>query len=117
MQGYNLRGVQEKCFRFDCILSSLYFTLVKTLPLTVRQCPEDLHRALKKSAQVNRRSLNKEALTWLDAQAQTKPKVVTGREAARILREAHKLLTPQEHRQLGEDIEAYVKKVRRERLH
>src|SRR5437868_5595461 len=99
------------------MISSLYFTLVKTIPLTVRQCPEDLHQALKKSAQVNRRSLNKEALTWLDAQARRKPKVVTGREAARILREAHKLLTRQEHRQLGEDIEAYVKKVRRERLH
>ena len=90
---------------------------MKTIPLTVRKCPEDLHRAIKRSAQVNRRSLNKEALTWLDAEAKRKPRVVTGREAARILRDAHKLLTPQEHRQLGEDIEAYVKKVRRERLH
>jgi hypothetical protein len=90
---------------------------VKTIPLTVRQCPKDIHQALKKSADVNRRSLNKEALTWLEAQARKKPKVVTGREAARILREAHKLLTPQEHRDMGEDIETYMRKVRLERLH
>jgi len=55
--------------------------------------------------------LNKEALTWLDAQARKKPKAVTGREAARILREAQKLLTPQEHRQLGEEIETYISRL------
>ena len=83
----------------------------------MRQCPEALHRAIKRSANANRRSLNKEALTWLDAQAARKPSMVTGREAARILREARKLLTPQEHRQFGKDIETYVRKVRLERLH
>jgi len=107
----------EKCFQFDSILAYPILALVKTIPLTVRQCPEDLHKALKKSAVINRRSLNKEALTWLDAQAKRKPRLVTGREAARILREAQKLLTPQEHRQFGEDIETYLKKVRLERLH
>ena len=107
----------EKCFQFDSVLAYPILALVKTIPLTVRQCPEDLHKALKKSAVINRRSLNKEALTWLDAQAKRKPRLVTGREAARILREAQKLLTPQEHRQFGEDIETYVKKVRLERLH
>jgi hypothetical protein len=87
---------------------------MKTTPLTVRRCPPEVHQALKKSAKVNNRSLNGETLTWLEDQAKRKRKVVTGREAAKILREAYKLMTPQEHREMAEDIEAYVKKVRSE---
>jgi len=90
---------------------------MKTVPLTIRRCPEDIHQALKSKAKTNRRSLNNEALTWLDDQARRGHKVVTGREAAQILRKAWKLMTPQEHREFGNDVEAYVKKVRNERLH
>src|SRR5437764_406856 len=89
--------------------------LMKTMPLTVRRCPQPLHQALSKSAQENRRSLNAETLVWLEEQSR-KRKPVTGREAARILREAQKLLSPREHKQLAEDIEAYRHKSRRERL-
>lgn len=94
---------------------------MKTVPLTIRRCPAEVHRTLKSKAKSNRRSLNNEALTWLEQQAKEKdaerPQVVTGRQAAKILRQAWKLMTPAEHRELGQDIEAYTKKLRRERLH
>ena len=89
---------------------------MKAVQLSIRGCPEGVHQALKKSASSNRRSLNREAITWLD-QARTKRKVVAGKEAAQILRGAWKLLTPQEHRDLANDIQRYIKKVRRERVH
>ena len=87
---------------------------MKTLQLSIRGCPETVHQALKKSVRSNRRSLNNEAITWPD-QAKVKHKVVTGKEAAQILREARKLLAPQEHREFANDIEAHVRKVRRKR--
>jgi hypothetical protein len=94
---------------------------VKTVPLTIRQCPARAHQALKSRAKSNRRSLNKEALSWLKRQAKEKTieesVVVTGRQAAKILRQASKLMSAQEHRELGRDIQTYTKKLRRERLH
>jgi plasmid stability protein len=98
---------------------------MKTVPLTIRRCPVEVHQALKSRAKSNRRSLNNEALTWLEKQASEKtgektaekPVIVTGRHAAKILRQASKLMNPAEHRDLGRDIEAYTKKLRRERLH
>jgi len=94
---------------------------MKTVPLTIRKCPETVHRALKSKAKSNRRSLNKEALTWLEKQANEKTAeqsvVVTGRQAAKILRLASKLMSPTEHYELGRDIQTYTKKLRRERLH
>jgi hypothetical protein len=76
---------------------------------------------LKSKAKSNRRSLNNEALTWLEKQASEKPAekppVVTGRQAAKILRQASKLMTPAEHREFGTAIESYTRKLRRERLH
>ena len=89
---------------------------MKTLQLSIRGCPEVVHQALKKSARSNRRSLNNEAVTWLD-QAKSSRQIVTGKQASQILRGAWKLLAPQEHRDLANDIEAHVRKVRRERLH
>jgi hypothetical protein len=94
---------------------------MKTLPLTIRRCPAAVHQALKSKAKSNRRSLNNEALTWLEKHAgektAEKPSIVTGRQAAKILRRAWKLMTPAEHQKLGQDIEAYSKNLRRERLH
>jgi plasmid stability protein len=94
---------------------------MKSVPLTIRRCPAEVHQALKSRAKSNRRSLNNEALTWLEKQASNKTAekllIVTGRQAAKILRRARKLMTPAEHRKLGDDIEAYTKKLRRERLH
>jgi plasmid stability protein len=94
---------------------------MKTVPLTIRRCPADVHRVLKSRAKSNRRSLNNEALTWLEKQASEKtaekPAIVTGQQAAKILRKASKLMSPAEHRELGQDIETHTKKLRRERLH
>lgn len=94
---------------------------MKTVPLTIRRCPAQVHQALKSKAKSNRRSLNSEALTWLEKHANEKtaekPVAVTGRQAAKILRRASKLMSPADHRELGRDIEAYAKKLRRERLH
>jgi plasmid stability protein len=104
--------VLSPCFRLLALIRSPH----EDVPLTIRRCPEEVHQTLKSRAKANRRSLNNEALTWLDELAKTKEKPVTAREAARILREAYKLLTPREHREFGEDIEAYLEKVRHERL-
>lgn len=90
---------------------------MKKTPLTVRRCPRKVHQALKESAAANRRSVNNEALVWLEDRAKRKRKVVTGKDAARILRKAWKVMTPQEHLEMAGDIEAYIKKVRGERFH
>jgi hypothetical protein len=86
---------------------------MKGKPLTVRRCPSQVHKALKKSAKANHRSINGETLAWLEEQSK-KRKFTTCGEAAKILREAYKLLTPREHREMADDIEAYSKKVRSE---
>ena len=92
---------------------------MKTMPLTVRRCPEDVHRALRKIARENRRSLNNEALFWLERQAeetsQTKP--MPALEAAKRLRAWSKQLTRKEHRALAESIERGAALMRREHLH
>jgi len=49
-----------------------YVALMKTVPLTIRRCPTEVHQALKSKAKSNRRSLNNEALTWLEKQASNK---------------------------------------------
>jgi Arc-like DNA binding domain len=87
--------------------------------MTMRGCPESVHEALKKSAKVNRRSLNKETLTWLEkqlAREQAEP-AVTGREAARILREANKLLSAEDRRQIADGIEEARRRMNLEHLH
>jgi hypothetical protein len=87
--------------------------------MTTRGCPEPVHEALKKSAKANRRSLNKETITWLEREAareQAEP-VVTCEEAARILREAHKGLTMDDRRQIAAGIEEARRRVAREHLH
>lgn len=87
---------------------------MKTVPLTIRRCPEDVHRTLKKSARVHRRSLNAEVLTRLEQEAEAP---MSGRELARRLRKARELLTEQEHRAFAADIERGLKLMRREHLH
>ena len=44
---------------------------MKTVPLTIRRCPPGVHQALKKSAEANHRSLNGEALDWLEREAES----------------------------------------------
>ena len=85
----------------------------------MRGCPEPVHEALKQSAKANRRSLNKETLTLLERQLARKAAepVVTGKEAARILREANKALTTKERREFAEAIEEGIKRFAHERLH
>jgi plasmid stability protein len=80
---------------------------MKTVTITMRGCPEPVHAALKQSARTHRRSLNQEALTWLEkqlAREQAEP-VVTCEEAARILRQANKGITAEDRRQIAEGIE------------
>jgi plasmid stability protein len=88
---------------------------MKTLQLSIRGCPEDVHQALKQRAQRNRRSLSKEALTVLEEQAQSE-KPVTCHEWAKRLRKARRLLTEAEHKELGEAIEKGIQLMRREHL-
>lgn len=89
---------------------------MKTLPLTIRGCPEEVHKILKKRAAANRRSLNAEALIWLENEA-NRQKGVTGRELAERLRNARKLMTEKEHREFAADIEKARKLMNREHLH
>lgn len=42
---------------------------MKTVCLTVRGCPSEIHEALTESAAANRRSLNGEIVEWLTRQA------------------------------------------------
>jgi len=85
----------------------------------VRNCPEGLHEALKKTAKANRRSMNQEAITWLEREAarEAEEQPVSGREFARRLREAKKLMTPKEHREFADAIEEGIKRFAHERLH
>ena len=88
---------------------------MKTVPLSIRRCPEQVHRALKQKAQLNRRSLNAEALTWLEREAQEQ-KPVLGAEWAERLRKARHLLSEKEHKELAADIETARKLMNREHL-
>jgi ribosome-binding protein aMBF1 (putative translation factor) len=88
---------------------------VKTLQLSIRGCPPKVHEALKQQARQNRRSLNKEALTWLEKEAREQ-KPVTGKEWAKRLREAQSLLTESEHKELAKDIQKGISLMRRENL-
>ena len=88
----------------------------KKTPLTVRGCPAELHEALKKSADSNRRSLNGEALVWLEREMEN-AKVITSAELADALERAQKLLTPKEHREVARHIELARKKMAHEHLH
>ena len=85
----------------------------------MRGCPEPVHEALKQSAKANRRSLNRETLTWLEKQAarEQTERPMPCREIARILREAHKDLTSEDRRQIAEGIEDARRRMAREHLH
>ena len=77
---------------------------MKTIPLTIRKCPAEVHEALKKAAAANNRSLNGEALTWLQKEAKAQ-KVCTGAELADALERADALLTDHDRRQIARGIE------------
>lgn len=47
---------------------------MKTVCLTIRGCPDELHSKLKEAATREGRSLNSQALVWMEEQAQTRPK-------------------------------------------
>ena len=88
---------------------------MKTMPLTVRRCPPELHEALKRSAHSNHRSLNGETLAWLERQASVKR--VTARETAAILRKFKRSLSTADLRKMAESIEEVRRKMADERLH
>lgn len=89
---------------------------MKTVPLTIRRCPPELHQSLKRSAEKNRRSLNSEALVWLEREAEQEEPLGCA-DLAKNLRRARKLMSEREHREFAKDIEAGVKLMRREHLH
>lgn len=90
-------------------------TLKKTA-LTVRRCPTAVHEALKQSATANHRSLNGEALTWLEEQA-GRQRVCTGKDLAAALRQFEKLTTPRERREMATRIEQARQRMNNEHLH
>ena len=92
-----------------------YRVSVKTMPLTVRRCPPGVHRALKKSARVNHRSINGETLAWLEQQASAKP--VSAKETAAILRRLQKTLSPTDRKSMAEAIEDARRRMANEYLH
>jgi hypothetical protein len=88
---------------------------MKAMPLTVRGCSPGVHRALKKSAQMNHRSLNGETLSWLEQQALSKP--VSARETAEILRQFANNLSASERKAMAKSIEQVRRKMADECLH
>jgi hypothetical protein len=100
------------CFESEC--NSTYAAM-KAMTLTIRGCPARVHRALEQSAKANHRSLNGEALAWLERQVPEKP--VTGKQAAAALRKFQKLLTPAEHGQIAAGIEQARSRMAHVHLH
>jgi len=84
---------------------------MKEMPLRIRGFPQTVRKALKKSAKVNRGSLNRKTMGW---QNRTENKVSSCGDAARILQRAYKVMTAKEHREMADDIAAYSKRNRRE---
>jgi plasmid stability protein len=76
---------------------------MKTVPLTIRRCPEEVHKALKYRAKVNRRSLNNETLLLLEQHAGEKP--MTTKELAARLRKFNEGLSLEDRRQIAHKIE------------
>lgn len=65
---------------------------------------------------MNHRSLNGEALAWLEREASAeKPK--PAKEVLPALRKFHQMLTPQEHRKVAEGIEEARRRMANEHLH
>jgi len=89
---------------------------VKKIPLTARQRPTGLHQPGKKSAQVKRRSPKRQTLPRLVNQSIAE-KVVTGKEAAALLRKSYDLLTREEHHQIADGIEEARRRMADEHLH
>jgi hypothetical protein len=87
---------------------------MKTVTMTMRGCPEAVHEALKRSAKVNRRSLNQETISWLERQVAEVP--MSGRELAQRLREFNKGLTVKERLELAESIEEAGRRMGRGQL-
>jgi len=87
---------------------------MKTVTMTMRGCPEAVHQALKRSAKVNRGSLNQETISWLERQAAEVP--MSGRELAQRLREFNKGLRVKERLELAESIEEAGRRMGRGQL-
>jgi len=76
---------------------------MKTVPLTIRRCPEEVHKALKSRAKANRRSLNNETLLLLEQHAGEKP--MTTKELAARLRKFNEGLSVEDRKQIADKIE------------
>jgi hypothetical protein len=95
---------------------SAIFFVMKTMQLSIRRCPPKVHQALRTSAQANRRSLNAEALIWLENHTENE-KPVTGAQWAQRLRKARKMLTEKEHTEFAKNVTEARQRMRHERLH
>jgi hypothetical protein len=73
-----------------------------------------VHRTLKSRAVANKRSLNNEALAWLEREAENLPELISGKEAARRLRAWKAQFTQAELREIAELTEQYVRRNRNE---
>ena len=107
-------GKRSKCFHLAFVISLYYLGQVKTVPLTIRRCPEQVHQALKARAKANRRSLNNETLLLLEQQAE-KPQ--TGKDLVELLRRFKASLSPKEHKEIAAQIDKIRRETADERLH
>jgi plasmid stability protein len=82
---------------------------MKTVPLTIRRCPEEVHQALKSRAKANKRSLNNEALLLLEQHTGRKP--MTGKDLAEKLRELKRVLSAKELKEIAEHTEDLRKRM------
>jgi hypothetical protein len=88
---------------------------VKTIALTLRGCPPEVHQALKARAKANRRSLNSQALTELEHKEEP-VKGISGAEMAKRLRAFKAQFTEKEFAELAELTQEAIEHGRHARL-
>jgi plasmid stability protein len=60
-----------RCFLLSFCCQPPLWSCVKTVCLTIRDCPADIHRALSQRAAAHRRSLNSEVIVLLETALET----------------------------------------------
>ena len=78
---------------------------MKTGSLTIRRFPTRVRKALKRSAEANGKTMDQEALSWLEEKSDEGTALTCG-ELARNLRKAQKLLNRKEREEFAEAIQA-----------
>ena len=89
---------------------------MKTTSLTIRGCPPELRNDLKKSAQSNHRSLNRETLAWLERQKQQN-RGATCSELAQALIQWQKKVPRKDRLEIARHIEEARQRMNNEHLH